>query len=465
MDLYRRVEQILEAMRPVFRRQATFEWFVLLLWGVLLASQPPAITSYLNGVGLGEGYYHQALHWFHSRAWTVSDLWKCWGKWLEGHECVRRLNGQMVYVGDGIKVGKEGKKMPGVKRLHQESADVSKAEWIRGHYFGALGLLLGGGGALFAVPIAVQLQDGIQDEESPQLTLVDKMAALCVQLMPAGSYAVLDAYFAAANLLKTFRKHNLYLISRVRSTTVGYAPFSALPGKRGRGRPRKWGTPVKLKDLFTQVESFLHQPIQLYGQTVNVFYYSVQLQWDSPDTLVQFVLTQLPCGKQIILLCSDLTLSAQEVIEAYGWRFKIEVCFRTLIHLLGGFCYRFWLKTMPSATRWPKNLELTSYTAPFRQQVARKIEAFERFVNLNAIALGILQILSLELTDSIWQQFPRWFRTLPSHGYPTEQVVRLTLQHHAPMILARSKPTLLLQKFLAGKATLSEPSWTDWLTG
>jgi hypothetical protein len=48
----------------------------------------------------------------------------------------------------GIKVGKEGNKMPGVKRLHQESADVSKAEWIRGHYFGALGLLLGAGAAL-----------------------------------------------------------------------------------------------------------------------------------------------------------------------------------------------------------------------------------------------------------------------------------------------------------------------------
>ncbi|MDB9417277.1 hypothetical protein [Microcystis aeruginosa] len=39
--------------------------------------------------------------------------------------------------------------------------------------------------------------------------------------------------------------------------------------------------------------------------------------------------------------------------------------------------------------------------------------------------------------------------TLPSHGYPTEQVVRLTLPDHAPMILARNKPTLLLQKFLA----------------
>lgn len=46
---------------------------------------------------------------------------------------------------DGIKVSKEGRQMPGVKRLHQESANVNKPEWIRGHYFSALGLLLGQG--------------------------------------------------------------------------------------------------------------------------------------------------------------------------------------------------------------------------------------------------------------------------------------------------------------------------------
>jgi hypothetical protein len=47
-----------------------------------------------------------------------------------------------VYVGDGIKVSKEGRRMPGVKQLHQESGNVGKPEWIRGHYFSALGLLL-----------------------------------------------------------------------------------------------------------------------------------------------------------------------------------------------------------------------------------------------------------------------------------------------------------------------------------
>jgi DDE superfamily endonuclease len=465
MDLYCRVEQILVALRPVFRREATFKWFVILLWGVLLTTQPSAITSYLNGIGLGEGYYHQALHWFHSRAWSVEVLCVAWGKWLRKHSCVHCLGEQPVYVGDGIKVGKEGNKMPGVKRLHQESEDVSKPEWIRGHYFGAIGLLLGAGRALFAVPIQLELQDGVKAANPEEnATLVEQMAVLCVRVMQAGSYVILDAYFAAAKVLALFRVHNLHLISRVRCSSVGYAPFCPLPGKQGRGRPRKWGSSVKLQALFATVESFRRQPLQLYGQTVSVEYWAIQLYWDTPDTLVLFVLTRLPGGKQIILISSDVSLSPQQVIEAYGWRFKIEVCFRTLIHLLGGFSYRFWLKSLPTAPRWPKDLQLASYPLAFRLQVVRKLEAFERFVNLNAIALGILQILSLELADTIWPQFPRWFRSLPQHGYPTEQVVRLTLQHQAAAILARSRPALLLHKFLAAMPPLSIPSLPDRLT-
>jgi hypothetical protein len=345
---------------------------------------------------VGAETYHQALHWFHSSAWNLQDLCWSWGKWLVAHPSVDRLQGRLVHVGDGIKVGKDGKKMPGVKRLHQESANVSKAAWIRGHYFGALGLLLGSGSALFAVPVRLELQDGIAGTAAEMPTLVDKMAMLCVGLMQSGSYAVLDAHFAAATLLSCFRRHQLHLISRVRRTTVGYAPFCPLPGQRGRGRVRQWGSPVRLQDLLTQVASFDCQPLSLYSQTVNLKYSSVQLHWDSPDEMVQFVLTQLPCGKQLMLISSDLTLSPSAVITAYGWRFKIEVCFRSLVHLLGGFCYRIWLKLMPPAPRWPQNLRLSDYPQDFRQQVARKLEACERFVNLHAIALDILQILSLE---------------------------------------------------------------------
>jgi hypothetical protein len=358
-----------------------------------------------------------------------------------------------VYVGNGIKVGKEGRRMPGVKALHQESSNVGKPEWIRGHYFSTLGLLMGKGRALFAVPLVLKLHDGIDPTADSDLkqTVVDQMATLCVTYMSRGSYVLLDAYYASAKVLKPLRLHGLHLISRVRISTVAYAAFSPLPGKSSRGRPRKWGSPIKLSELFAPPVLCYRAVVWLYGQPTVVFYQCFYCFWDSPDAAVLFVLTQLPNGKRVILLSSDVSLTGTQVIEAYGKRFKIELCFRTLVHLLGGFAYQFWLKCLPKTPQFPTNLQLSDYRPPVQSLILQKVEAFERFVNLNAIALGILQILALEFPNLVWTEFPRWFRTLPSHRYPSEQIVRLTLQHQLPKILSKSRPTLLLPKLLADR--------------
>ena len=452
MGLYTRVEQIIVTLRPVFSREASFEWFVLLLWGVLLTTQPAAVTSYVNGIGLSEGYYHQALHWFHSSAFSIDGVCYRWGCWLRSHSHRHRLRGELVYVGDGIKVGKEGRKMPGVKALHQESENVSKPTWIRGHYFSALGMLLGTGNVLFATPIILKLHDGIPPVEGDaSATLVEKMASLCVRHMAKGSYGLLDAYYASVKVLKPFRENGIHLISRARITTVAWAPFCPRPGKHGPGRPRQWGSKIKLNTLFAPIESCLKTSVRLYGETVTVHYQEFQFHWDDPNELVLFVLTQLPGGKRIILLSSDINLTGAEVIEAYGWRFKIEVTFRTLVHLLDGFAYQFWLKLMDPASRWPETFEMAHYHWAERIKIRQKVEAFERFVNLNAIALGLLQILSLEHPECIWTHFPRWFRTVPNHGYPTEQIVRIALQHLQAIVLSESRPALLLTKLLHKK--------------
>ena len=91
-------------------------------------------------------------------------------------------------------------------------------------------------------------------------------------------------------------------------------------------------------------------------------------------------------------MASDVTLNGKEIIIAYGWRFKIEVTFRTLIQLLWGFSYRFWMKAFPTSSRWPKNTILSDFSESKREQIKRKIAAIEGFVNLNALALGILQL-------------------------------------------------------------------------
>ena len=56
---------------------------------------------------------------------------------------VFRVGAYDVYVADGLKVAKEGKKMPGVKKLHQASENNSKAPYIMGHSIQALALLVG----------------------------------------------------------------------------------------------------------------------------------------------------------------------------------------------------------------------------------------------------------------------------------------------------------------------------------
>ncbi|MEO1353164.1 MAG: transposase [Cyanobacteria bacterium J06635_15] len=304
MELYQRLEQIIVKLRPGFSREAPFEWFVILLWGVLLTTQPAAVTSYLNAVGLGESYYHQALHWFSSSAFSIDDLCYRWGSWLREHAQARRLKGQRVYVGDGIKVSKEGRKMPGVKGLHQESEDVSKPEWIRGHYFSALGLLLGAGQALFVTPIVLKLHDGIETVEAGDpATLVEKMATLCVEFMVKGSYAILDAYYASAKVLKPLRENDLYLISRARITTVAHAAFSRLPGKHGPGRPREWGSKVKLRELFAPLEDCLKTSVWLYGQKVTGISKAIHGYGGGPLLLPSPLLNSLnvpACGRDII---------------------------------------------------------------------------------------------------------------------------------------------------------------------
>ncbi|MEM7361372.1 MAG: PA2778 family cysteine peptidase [Pseudomonadota bacterium] len=326
---------------------STFEntWERSDYWGIVVAEprSPPVGVAPLNYLHAAHARYSPALHWFHSKAISARRLSLAWHEWLVTHPQIHRLKGQPVYLGDGIKVSKEGRKMPGVKRLHQESENVTKAEWIRGHYFGAITLLLEAGSCLFAVPVTFELQDGIKTTKDDKSTVVDKMSALCTDIINAGSYIILDAYFASKKLLCEFREHNLHLITRVRINTVAKHPKPA-GIKRGRGRPRTWGESVKLRNLFNEEESFTRETLPLYGKMVTLKYRSIELHWDCPHNKVRFVLAVWPSGKQIILLSTDVTLSPTEIVTAYSLRFNIYVTFRSFIQLLSGFSYRFWMK-------------------------------------------------------------------------------------------------------------------------
>lgn len=449
MQLIHFVDTLVQKFRPVFRRQATFAWFVIVFWALMLRLDMAGVTSIIRCMGLHPSEYVNLLNFFHSSAFSVATLCAVWRDIVFSTINPVRLNGLPLYIVDGIKVGKAGRKMPGVKLLHQESEDNNKPEYMMGHYWGAIGVLFGTVRHVFSLPLRFQIQDGIKQSPAESHTLVTKMANLVVQSLCTKGFVVGDAYFTTAAFLAILVDNGFHYIGKIKSSTVGYHLPPPPPKKRGRGRPKKYGTKVKLKHLFKNRQLFTKAAIPMYGEVQVVCYYAIDLLWKG--RLVRFVLTKLSNGSHGILLCTDISLLPEDIIRAYAFREKIEASFKALVHCLCAFGYHFWLMAMTKIKRGSGNQFLHRATVIYKKQVAKKIEAYERFVNIMAIALGTLQILSIKFHDLIWTRFPLWLRTLPAHGFPSEHVTRLTLQNELHQNFLNNNNSVLLHEILSQK--------------
>jgi hypothetical protein len=448
MGLVGAVEAILEQFRPVFRRRIPFEWFVVVVWAFMLRMDTLGVTSIVRCMGLAPLEYFNLLHFFHSSAFAIQGLCCKWAEIVKQHTQAVLIDGLPLYVVDGIKVGKAGLKMPGVKLLHQESTDNTKPEYIMGHFWGAVSALVQAGNHVFALPLRFQIQDGLKRSPSEVATLIDKMHVLVTEVVHGLGIVVADAYYANRGFLTALRAVQLHFIGKVRSNAVAYElPPPRRPGKRGR--PRTRGDKVKLRELFDKPQLFREATVELYGELRGIRYCCRDLLWRGLG--VRFVLSIYADGSQAILISTHTGLSPEAILYAYGLRFKIEVSFKALVHMLAGFCYHFWMKAMAKLERGAGNQYLHRAGDGYREQVYRKLEAYERFVNLSAIGLGILQIVAISYSEQVWRHFPLWLRTLPKHGYPTEFVVRLTLQHELHRISLETRQGLKLSEILSRK--------------
>jgi hypothetical protein len=88
------------------------------------------------------------------------------------------VKGRSVLVGDGIKVAKSGRKMPGVKKPHQESESNTKPEYVFGHSCQAVAVLAQALSSVFALPLACRIHERLVFSNRDRRTLLDKMVLL-----------------------------------------------------------------------------------------------------------------------------------------------------------------------------------------------------------------------------------------------------------------------------------------------
>ena len=335
------IENILCHFESCFSREAAFHWFVTITIGFMLRSDKLGVTSVIRDLVLCPGCYDSMLHFFRASSWSLADMRKRWFSAVRQYAPLYKEGSFHVRVGAGVKQAKEGRCMPGVKKLFQESENSAKPEYIHGHMFGGLGILAGSIRNWACIPLSIRLHDGLQAAREWKGAYVSS-ASHVVQMVEDAYHAaltfgdsllLLDRYFLTVPALEKLKSLNsrgdvrMEIITKAKKSCTAFEKPS--PRKPGRGRPPKKGAAVHLMELFiSRKEQFQETEMELYGKRESIRYYCIDLLWGQKlYQELRFVLVEMN-GIQSILASTSLALDPLSVIRLYSYRFRIlcELC-------------------------------------------------------------------------------------------------------------------------------------------
>jgi hypothetical protein len=331
--------------RPAFSKP-TWLYFQVFLWALMFVQGRKCVTRLNRACFFLDRSLSSMERFLETYQWDLlGAVQGVAGQLVQRVGPALQIEGGFLVALDSLLVAKEGEAMPGVQNWHDSSGNADRGEHLQGHHW-MLGALLSRWGERFlAWPLVARLVSGQKNPctwigtphgEVRPATIWDAAFAVVFSLATvlggapaAGGPAlrvVADAFFSKAVFLNGLRERGIPLISRLRHDAVGRD--SEPPPYKGKGRRPTRGRKWKLRDLLKvgPVEEFTVLRYRKQS-TVRCVVRDVWLQ--EVTEKVRVVVIE-GIKEPVLLMCTDLTLSARAIIEIYAARFAIEEIIRDL---------------------------------------------------------------------------------------------------------------------------------------
>lgn len=324
----------------------SYSYFKAYIWGMMMVNGRKCITNIGHTCFFLDRHIASFERFLSEHKWDMNQVSRILVRLLV--ETLKEklcIHGAFLLAVDSTYCAKSSKRMIGVQRWRERSSNPDRQKCCLGHHWAIAGFITNLADRFLCFPFFTMMLSGKKnplgyicgyETEATEtkatvrpMTFWDTVIAMVFQtrqfLDQSPLRIVADAYFANASFINPLIEKDIHVVTRWRKDGVGW---DDPPAYCGRGRPRKYGKEWKLVEL---LQSFTPQRIKvnIYGKTahVNVVVRDMNLRYMSRKVRVVVV---EGLDEIIILISTDMTLTAAQIIEIYSSRFSIEIAIRDL---------------------------------------------------------------------------------------------------------------------------------------
>ena len=194
-----------------------------------------------------------------------------------------------------------------------------------------------------------------------------KWAQKCCKRLGKELWIITDGGFTKAGFLKPAICMGVTVITRLRKDAALHSLVKPVK-KRKRGRPRKYGKRIYLQDEVAKRESWFSIEVILYGRTETKMVKMFKATYKPAGGNVLVLIVREDKNSWRAFMCTNLSGTAEQILEAVADRFAIEQNFHDLKEIegvgqqqvrnysanVGAFHLNMWVHTMVELWAWDK---------------------------------------------------------------------------------------------------------------